>query len=161
MPVCVRVEKYLFLSGGFRRSIKNPQGIDSWGFSIRVREDANSRHLGTQMPLSFRPYILREMIWNILVSHAAFPISGKYNVQEWLLLIRQKIVLHTSWRSSGKNDLKNCISMAIINLLSSLYRTAERGCCCMELIISFLLSIVASVVGNYISKWLDRNSKDS
>ena len=126
-----------------------------------MREDANSRHLGPQMPLSFRPYILREMIWNILVSHAVFPISGKYNVREWLLLIRQKIVLHTSWRSSGKNDLKICISMAIINLLSTLYRAAERGCISMEFIIGFLSSIVASVVGNYISKWLDRVHKDS
>ena len=45
-------------------------------------------------------------------------------------------------------------------MLSTLYRTAERGCN-MNNIINFLFSIIASVAGNYISKWLDRNKKDS
>ena len=45
-------------------------------------------------------------------------------------------------------------------MLSTLYRTAERGDD-MENILKFLFSIMASVAGNYISKWLDRNKKDS
>jgi len=29
----------------------------------------------------------------------------------------------------------------------------------MELLIGFLMSVAASVVGNYVSKWLDRHEK--
>lgn len=31
----------------------------------------------------------------------------------------------------------------------------------MDIIISFLVSVMASVAGYYICKWLDRNRKDS
>lgn len=56
---------------------------------------------------------------------------------------------------------KDIIKYSIIGLLSTLYRTAERGVCNMSNVLNFLVSVMASVAGYYICKWLDRNRKDS
>lgn len=46
----------------------------------------------------------------------------------------------------------------IIEMLSNLQ---QKGGDAMEYIIRFLVSVMASVTGYYIRKWLDRNDKDS
>lgn len=46
----------------------------------------------------------------------------------------------------------------IIEMLSNLQ---QKGGGVMEYIIRFLVSVMASVTGYYIRKWLDRNDKDS
>lgn len=46
----------------------------------------------------------------------------------------------------------------MIFLLSHLQ---QKGGEVMEYILRFLVSVVASVTGYYIRKWLDRNDKDS
>ena len=46
----------------------------------------------------------------------------------------------------------------MINLLSHLQ---QKGGEVVEYIIRFLVSVMASVTGYYIRKWLDRNDKDS
>ncbi len=46
----------------------------------------------------------------------------------------------------------------MINVLSNLQ---QKGGEAMEYIYRFLVSVMASIAGYYIRKWLDRNSKDS
>lgn len=48
----------------------------------------------------------------------------------------------------------------IIFLLSP-YTAQRKGGAHMDLILTFLISVVASVVGYYVCKWLGRNDKDS
>lgn len=59
-------------------------------------------------------------------------------------------MLRKSWKASKRCD--------IISLLSHLQ---QKGGEVMEYILRFLVSVVASVTGYYIRKWLDRNDKDS
>lgn len=37
----------------------------------------------------------------------------------------------------------------------------ERGCVILEIIISFLVSVAASIVGYYACKWLDGDDSDN
>lgn len=48
----------------------------------------------------------------------------------------------------------------IMDSLSTLYPQREGGAN-MQNLLNFLISIMASVAGNYISKWLNRDKKDS
>lgn len=48
----------------------------------------------------------------------------------------------------------------IMDLLSTLNPQREGGAN-MQNLLNFLISIMASVAGNYISKWLNRDKKDS
>jgi membrane protein DedA with SNARE-associated domain len=45
--------------------------------------------------------------------------------------------------------------------LLSPYTAQRKGGAHMDLLLTFLISVVASVVGYYICKWLGRNDKDS
>lgn len=45
--------------------------------------------------------------------------------------------------------------------LSTLNPQREGGGANMQNLLNFLISIMASVAGNYISKWLNRDKKDS
>ena len=49
--------------------------------------------------------------------------------------------------------------MCIINSLSAL--SARKEVERMEYLITFVLSVAASVAGNYIRKWLDRHNSDN
>lgn len=52
-------------------------------------------------------------------------------------------------------------SLDDIILLLSPYTAQRKGGAHMDLLLTFLISVVASVVGYYICKWLGRNDKDS
>lgn len=52
------------------------------------------------------------------------------------------------------NRLTNSVKICIIIILSAL--SARREVERMDYLIAFILSVVASVTGNYINKWLDR-----
>lgn len=56
-----------------------------------------------------------------------------------------------------QNELTNNVKICIINVLSAL--SARKEVEFMTYIISFVLSVAASVVGYYICKWLDRHEK--
>lgn len=45
-------------------------------------------------------------------------------------------------------------------MLSLPYQTTGRGCS-QVIVISFLISVMAGVVANSISKWLDRDDSDN
>lgn len=59
-------------------------------------------------------------------------------------------MLRKLWKAPKRCDM--------IFLLSHLQ---QKGGEVMEYILRFLVSVVASVTGHYIRKWLDRNDKDS
>ena len=51
-------------------------------------------------------------------------------------------------------------SAKIVSLLPTNLAT-ERGCVSLEILGSFLVSVVASVVGYYVCKWLDRDKRSN
>ena len=61
-----------------------------------------------------------------------------------------------------KKDLKEVLYVIYCVCCHSLYRQRKGGGHYLEhIIVSFLISVMASVVGYYICKWLDRKSDDN
>ena len=56
---------------------------------------------------------------------------------------------------------KDIIKYSIIGLTVYPIPHSGKGVCNMSNVLNFLVSVMASVAGYYICKWLDRNRKDS